>query len=67
MNYFENDNGNMWLSFNEDNSKKITFIAGGEEWTPDANAVISLDLAFSCIDEFLSKYKRPSCIGWQEL
>lgn len=67
VNYFEDDNGNMWMSFNEDNNKKITFIAGGEEWMPDANAVITLDAAFSCIDEFLSKYERPLCIQWQEL
>jgi len=57
----------MFLSFNEDNDKEITFIAGGEEWTPDVNAVISFDIAVSCIKEFLIAYKKPQCIQWQEL
>ena len=30
------------------------FMAGGEEWESDANAVISLNGAFSCIREFLN-------------
>lgn len=67
VNYFQNDTGEMWLSYSEDNHKEITFNAGGEEWTPDINAVIKLNDMFSCIREFLLTYKRPSCIQWKKL
>ena len=43
------------------------FMAAGEEWEPDVNAVISINTAFSCIREFCATYERPCCIQWQEL
>lgn len=67
INYFQNDVGDMWLSYNEENQEEVTFVAAGEEWKPDINAVISLSSAFSCVREFCVTYKRPSCIQWQEL
>lgn len=67
VNYFQNDVGDMWLSYNEENQEEMTFMASGEEWKPDANAVISLKSAFSCVREFCTTYERPSCIQWQEL
>lgn len=67
INFFQNDTGEMWLSFNEKNQEEVTFIAEGDEWKPDANAVITLSDAFSCIREFLNIYERPACIQWQEL
>lgn len=67
INYFENDTGDMWLSYNEENQEDVTFMAAGEEWEPNVNAVISLNSAFSCIREFCATYERPSCIQWQEL
>ena len=53
MNYFGNAEGEVWLSYNEDNRKEVTFSAGGDEWTPDISAVIRLEAMFSCIMEFL--------------
>lgn len=67
VNFFQNDTGEMWLSYNNKNQNEVTFIAGGEEWKPDANAIIGLNDMFSCIREFLDTYERPSCIQWQEL
>ena len=67
VNYFQNDVGNMWLSYNEKNQEKVIFMAGGEEWEPDVNAVISIKSAFSCVREFCTTYERPSCIQWQEI
>lgn len=67
INYFQNDTGDMWLSYNDKNQKEVTFIADGNEWEPDADAVITLNDAFSCIREFLDTYERPACIQWQEL
>lgn len=67
INYFQNDTGDMWLSYNEENQKEVAFMAAGEKWEPDANAVIPLNRAFSCIREFCATYERPSCIQWQEL
>jgi len=67
VNYFQNDAGEMWLSYNEENQEEVTFMAAGEEWEPDVNAVISLSSAFSCVREFCATYERPTCIQWQEL
>ncbi len=67
VNFFQNDAGEMWLSYNDKNEKEVTFIAEGDEWKPDADAVIALNDAFSCIREFLNTYERPTCIQWQEL
>lgn len=67
VNFFQNDAGEMWLSYNENNIKEVTFTAEGDKWKPDADAVISLTDAFSCIREFLNTYERPACIQWQEL
>lgn len=65
--FFQNDTGDIWLSYNDKNQKEVTFIADGNEWKPDANAIIALSDAYSCIREFLDTYERPVCIQWQEL
>lgn len=69
VNYFQNDTGDMWLSYNDRNQKEVTFcaISGGDEWTPDASAIIALSDAFLCVREFLDTHERPNCIQWQEL
>ena len=67
VHFFPNDEGGTWLSYNDKNQKEVTFIAGGDEWKPDVNAIISLPEVFSCIKEFLDTYGRPTCIQWQEL
>ncbi|MBS6955354.1 MAG: hypothetical protein KH230_19235 [Enterocloster asparagiformis] len=67
VNFFQNDAGEMWLSYNDKNQKEVAFIAGGEEWKPDANAIITLNDVFSCVREFLNTHERPACIQWQEL
>lgn len=67
VNFFQNGAGEMWLSYNENNQKEVTFIVEGNIWSPDANAIIDLNDAVSCIGEFLDTYERPNCIQWQEL
>ena len=67
VNFFQNDAGEMWLSYNDKNQKEVTFITEGDEWKPDVDAIIALNDAFLCIREFLDTYKRPTCIQWQEL
>lgn len=67
VNFFQNDTGDVWLSYNDKNRKEVTFIADGAEWCPVADAVISLNDAFLCIREFLCTGERPSCVQWQEL
>ena len=67
VNYFGNAEGEVWLSYNENNRKEVTFSAGGDEWTPDISAVIRLEAMFSCIIEFLLTCNRPSCIQWKKL
>lgn len=65
--YFQNENDEMWLSYNENNQEKVSFTAGGEEWNPDANVVIRERDMFLCVDEFLETNEKPTCIHWQEL
>ena len=57
----------MWLSFNEDNQIEVDLLAGGEEWLPGPNVIISKDRAMECIREFLETNKRPESIKWQAL
>lgn len=67
VNFFQNGMGEMWLSYNDKNQQEITFIAEGDEWKPDVDAIIALNDALLCIREFLDTYKRPTCIQWQKL
>ena len=63
--YFNGED--MWLSYNKDNMVRVTFQAGGEEWIPDQDVVISINDMFSCVKEFIETNQRPTCIQWQEL
>ena len=65
--YFQSEDGEMWLSYNENNQKLVTFLAGGEEWIPEPNAVIGINDMLSSVKEFLNSYERPTCICWQVL
>lgn len=67
VNFFQNDAGEMWLSYNDKNQEEVTFFVDGGEWNPEVDAIISLNEAFLCIREFLDTYERPTCIQWQEL
>lgn len=67
VNFFQNDAGETWLSYNDKNEEETTFIAGEEEWKPNVNAIIALNDVFLCISEFLDTDERPICIQWQEL
>jgi hypothetical protein len=49
VNFYQNDTGDMWLSYNDKNQNEVIFIAGNMEWCPAADAVISLSDAFLCI------------------
>jgi hypothetical protein len=46
---------------------EVVFIAGGEEWLPDPDVIISRTQAMDCVREFLETGKRPECIKWQNL
>ena len=65
--FFENEDGDMYLSFNKDNQVKVDFTAGGEAWLPDPDVVISKELVMECVREFLETGMRPECINWQNL
>lgn len=67
INFFQDDMGDTWLSYNENNQKEVAFLAEGVKWYPTASAVISLNNALLCIREFLTTCERPSCIQWQEI
>ena len=67
VNFFQAEGGDMWLSCNDKNQEEVTFMADGDEWRPDASAVIDADAMYACIREFLDTHERPNCIQWQEL
>jgi len=66
IHYFENENGTMFQSCGNLN-KQVTFVAGGTEWTSPPEAVINLETAVKCTEEFCDTLKRPKCIDWHEL
>jgi len=67
VHYFEDEDGDVWQSLNEENDKEMIFMSDNEEWEPPADVVISIEDAILCIQEFLETCKRPVCIEWQEL
>lgn len=70
VNYFQNEADRVWVSYNDKNTKEVTFdcfFTAGSEWKAAADVVIALNDAFSCIREFLDTYERPTCIQWLEL
>ena len=70
INYFQNETDRVWVSYNDKNTKEVTFdcfFTTGSEWKAGADVIIALNDAFSCIREFLDTYERPTCIQWLEL
>lgn len=70
VNFFRNEADRVWVSYNDKNTKEVTFdcfVTAGSEWIAAADSVIALNDAFSCIREFLDTYERPTCIQWLEL
>lgn len=57
----------MWLSYDPDNREPVEFTAGGEEWKPASDVVISFEDMLHCVREFLRSGERPTCIQWQDL
>lgn len=67
VHFIQSDGGEVWLSYNENNQREVDFLVDDVKWCPTADAVVSLDDAIACVKEFLTTYKKPSCIQWQEL
>ncbi|SEK23012.1 Imm1 family immunity protein [Ruminococcus albus] len=65
LNYFGNDEGDMYMSRGYGNTQ-VTFNPCGTEWTAPADAVISIESAVACIRRFCENYKLPDCINWQD-
>ena len=65
--FFQNEEGKMWLSYDPDNQEPVEFTAGGEEWKPASDVVISFEDMLHCVREFLRSGERPTCIQWQDL
>ena len=63
--FFGEDEGEIKMSFGS-SVREVLFRAGGEEWLAPANAVISLDEAAVCAEEFFRNLKLPACITWQD-
>lgn len=66
INYFQNEDGDMWLSCGDLNIE-IAFLAAGVEWTAPADSVIYFNTAVECIEEFCDTLLRPNRIRWQDL
>lgn len=66
VHYFLNGNGDMWQSAG-DYDKDTLFIAGSEEAEMPSDAVIGVEKAIECVEEFWLSCDRPTCIEWREL
>ena len=66
LHYFENDEGNAWLS-DGDFNEEVVFLAGNDEWTAPEHTIISIEIAINCMKEFCDTMKRPECIRWEAL
>lgn len=66
IHYFENNNGVSFQSVGNVN-KEVAFIAGGTEWTAPTEAVVTLDEAVMCAENFIDTLSRPEYIEWTEL
>lgn len=65
IHFFEKEDV-TWLSYGT-YTETVIFLAGGEEWEAPADAVVSVESAILCMEEFFDSMKRPDCIRWQEL
>jgi hypothetical protein len=65
--YFQDEDGEIYLSCNAGNKNEVEFKAGGEEWKPDPDVVISFEDAIKCVEEFLNTGEQPSNIKWQHM
>lgn len=66
VHYFLNDEGDMWQSIGYGNID-IGFLTNGESTVMPADAVISIDKAIQCVEQFYDTMQRPDCIEWREL
>ncbi len=64
LNYFGNDDGDMYMSRGTENVE-VSFNPGGTEWVAPADAVLPINTAIDCIRQFCKNYKLPDCIEWQ--
>lgn len=65
VDFFGTDNGNIKMTPGN-YPHEIMFRAGSEEWLAPANAVISLDEAVLCAEEFCHSLNLPACVTWQD-
>jgi len=65
VDFFGTDNDNIKMTLGN-YPHEIMFRAGGEEWLAPANAVISLDEAVLCAEEFCHSLNLPACVTWQD-
>lgn len=66
VNYFEDEEGNMWLS-RGNLETEITYYAAGETWNAPADASVRYDEALAGVAEFCETMQRPACLDWQAL
>lgn len=66
VHYFE-DEGDVLQSCGGDLDEEVVFLAGGEEWAASEDAILSLEQAVKCMEEFLDTMECPECIEWDEL
>lgn len=66
VNYFADDNGNMFASIGDiSQDGTVTFLGG--QYEVAAYQIISGDLAMQAALQFFEKQERPNCIEWEDL
>lgn len=66
VNYFADDNGNMFASIGDTSQDDtVTFLDG--QYEVAAYQIISGDLAMQAALQFFETQERPDCIEWEDL
>ena len=68
VNYFTEDENEIYWTSLGNYDKETIFLSGGEEWLAPANTIITIDQTIECLTEFYENQKdKPKSIKWQKL
>ena len=68
VNYFSEENGNMYASLGDVSQEGETeFKTNNSTYEIVDYQLIPLELAMKCVDEFYGRIELPVCIQWEEL
>lgn len=67
INYFEQENGNMYVSVGDTQKEDIVKFGEYKQYQVAAYQIISIEEALECAIQFFYRQELPCCIQWEEL